>query len=221
MKHQKNNEVGKKYIQELIKTGEHQGQDFKFEVNDARKIARTLVAFANTNGGKLLIGVKDNGVIAGIRTDEEIHMLEAAAQLHTKPQVTYQVKEWNIDGKTILEADIPKGNKKPYYAPNDEKKWLVYIRVNDENRLANKVILKVWDKQKRKDGIYLEYTQNERFLLTYLEKNADISFSKLCRLTHMNRTDAENLLVNLIVLNVIEPDFSSTKTITYKLKQTN
>lgn len=212
--------MGKKYIQELISEGEHRKQDFKFEVNDARKIARSLVAFSNTDGGKLLIGVKDNGVIAGVRTDEEVHMLEAAAQLHTKPEVSYEVKIWNIDGKMVLEVDVPKGTQKPYYAPNDEKKWLVYIRVNDENRLANKVILKVWEKQKRKDGIYLQYTQNERFLLTYLEKNSDISFSKLCRLTRMNRKNAENLLVNLIVLNIIEPDFSSSKTITYKLKET-
>ena len=212
-------EVGKKYIRELIRAGEHQQQDFKFAVNDAKKIARSLVAFSNTNGGKLLIGVKDNGAIAGVRSDEEIHMLQAAAQLYTKPEVTYQVKEWMVDGKTILEVDVPKGNERPYYAPNDDKKWLVYIRVHDQNRLANKVILKVWEKQRRKDGIYLEYTQNERFILTYLEQNADISFSKLCRLTHMNRKEAEDLLVNLIVLNVIEPDFSSSKTITYKLKK--
>ncbi|MCK4854687.1 MAG: ATP-binding protein, partial [Bacteroidales bacterium] len=59
--------------------------DFKFEISDARKIARTLVAFSNTDGGKLLIGVKDNGKIAGIRSEEEYHMLEAAAELYCRP----------------------------------------------------------------------------------------------------------------------------------------
>ena len=58
------------YIHALIAEGEHQQQDFKFEISDARKIAKTLSAFANTNGGKLLIGVKDNGKIAGVRSDE-------------------------------------------------------------------------------------------------------------------------------------------------------
>ena len=56
------------YIHALIAEGEHQQQDFKFEISDARKIAKTLSAFANTDGGKLLIGVKDNGKIAGVRS---------------------------------------------------------------------------------------------------------------------------------------------------------
>ena len=50
------------YIHALIAEGEHQQQDFKFEISDARKIAKTLSAFANT---------KDNGKIAGVRSEEE------------------------------------------------------------------------------------------------------------------------------------------------------
>ena len=60
-------------IEELIAQGEHQQLDFKFEVSDSKKIARTLSAFANTDGGRLLIGVKDNGAIAGVRSDEEYY----------------------------------------------------------------------------------------------------------------------------------------------------
>ena len=67
------------YIYALIAEGEHQQQDFKFEISDARKIAKTLSAFSNTDGGRLLIGVKDNGKIAGVRSDEEQYMIEAAA----------------------------------------------------------------------------------------------------------------------------------------------
>ena len=70
----------------LIAEGEHQQQDFKFEISDARKIAKTLSAFANTDGGKLLIGVKDNGKIAGVRSDEEQYMIEAAARTLLQPR---------------------------------------------------------------------------------------------------------------------------------------
>ena len=69
------------YIHALIAEGEHQQQDFKFEISDARKIAKTLSAFANTDGGRLLIGVKDNGKIAGVRSEEEKYMIEAATLL--------------------------------------------------------------------------------------------------------------------------------------------
>ena len=77
------------YIHALIAEGEHQQQDFKFEISDARKIAKTLSAFANTDGGRLLIGVKDNGKIAGVRSEEEKYMIEAAAQLYCIPEVEY------------------------------------------------------------------------------------------------------------------------------------
>ena len=63
----------KHYIQNLIEEGEHEHQDFKYQISDARKIARSISAFANNSGGRLLIGVKDNGNIAGVESDEEIY----------------------------------------------------------------------------------------------------------------------------------------------------
>ena len=75
------------YIHRLIAEGEHQTQDFKFEISDACKIAKSLSAFANTEGGRLLVGVKDNGKIAGIRSEEEIYMIEAAAQVYCVPEI--------------------------------------------------------------------------------------------------------------------------------------
>jgi hypothetical protein len=59
----------------LIQQGEHQTQDFKYCISDSRKIARSLVAFANTDGGRLLVGVKDNGRIAGLRSEEEYYSI--------------------------------------------------------------------------------------------------------------------------------------------------
>ena len=72
------------HIQNLILEGEHQMLDFKFEISDSRRIARSLAAFANTDGGRLLVGVKDNGAIAGVRSDEEIHMIQAAAEMYCR-----------------------------------------------------------------------------------------------------------------------------------------
>ena len=99
----------KNHIEELIAQGEHQQLDFKFEVSDSRKIARTLSAFANTDGGRLLIGVKDNGTIAGVRSEEEYYMIEAASKMYTKPEVPFTATRWNVNGKTVLEVLIEKG----------------------------------------------------------------------------------------------------------------
>jgi len=55
----------------MIREGEHVSQDFKYFLSDTRKIARTLAAFANSKGGRLLVGVKDNGNIVGLKHQEE------------------------------------------------------------------------------------------------------------------------------------------------------
>src|ERR1035437_5488365 len=145
------------YIKRLIQEGEHQQLDFKFEISDSRKIAKTLVAFSNTDGGKLLIGVKDNGKIAGVRTDEEFYMVQAAADMYCKPIVTFESKRWVVEGKTVLEVTIPKGKNLPYFAETEPDKWLAYIRVRDENILATAVHLKVWKNKTHDKGILIEY----------------------------------------------------------------
>ncbi len=64
-----------------------------------RKNSQSLVAFANTNGGRLLIGVKDNGKVAGVRTEEEYYMIESAAKIYSNPPVSFTVKQWFTEGK--------------------------------------------------------------------------------------------------------------------------
>ena len=69
----------RQYLLRLIKEGEHQQQDFKYRVTDAEKLARSVSAFANTDGGRLLIGVRDDGHLSGVRSEEEIYMMHKAA----------------------------------------------------------------------------------------------------------------------------------------------
>ena len=69
----------RRFLLGLIKEGEHQQQDFKYRVEDALKLARTVSAFANTNGGRLLIGVRDDGHLSGVRSEEEIYVMHQAA----------------------------------------------------------------------------------------------------------------------------------------------
>ncbi len=204
------------YIHKLIDQGEHQQLDFKFEIADSRKIAKTFVAFANTDGGKLLIGVKDNGVIAGARSEEEKFMAEAAAQMYCSPNVDFEYKEWLVDGKKVLEISIPKGNERPYYAQNEDGKWMVYIRVNDQNILANKVLINAWKRKARSEGTYINYSDKERLLLEYLEVNDSVSLSKFRKLAKITAYKAENILTNFLALDIIEIDISEKK-IVYRL----
>lgn len=208
-----------KYIENLIKQGENQQLDFKFEINDSKKIARTIVAFANTDGGKLLIGIKDNGSVTGIRSEEEYHMVEAASQMYCKPPIQFEGKEWKINNKTILEITILKGKTRPYLAPDKDNKWKAWIRINDENILANEILIKAWKKQNSKLGVLIKYSEKEEILLNYLQTNSYISLSKYCKIAKVNRPKAKNIIANLLSIQVIEAIYKENNFF-YKLLRT-
>ena len=110
------------YIQKLIDEGEHVHQDFKFAISDARKIAKSISAFSNTEGGRLLVGVKDNGKIAGVRSEEEIYMIEAAAKMYCTPEVNISNKIFRVQGKDVLEVSIEESKNKPVCAIDENNK---------------------------------------------------------------------------------------------------
>ncbi len=206
-------------IIKLIEEGEHLKLDFKFAVNDSKKIARSLSAFANTRGGKLLIGVKDNGKIAGIRSEEEYHMIEAASELYTLPKVKFETKKHLIEGKQVLEVTINKSDKRPHTAPDEKGNMKAFVRINDQNLLANGLLLKVWKQEKKEIGVKIHYNEAEKFILKYLTENDFITFSKFRKLAGIDKEYAEKILIDFILLDIIEIVISESL-IYYKLKST-
>ncbi len=195
----------------MISGGEGQQLDFKFEISDSKKIARTLSAFANSGGGTLLVGVKDNGRIAGVRSDEEYYMLEAAASLYCKPEVNFTVRQWQVDGKTVLEARIEKSITPPHYARTNDGRWLAYVRVDDENILANGIMIRVWNRKNRKGGTLVRYSAKEKILFDYLKDNDNVTVSLFQRIAKINARTAATILVNLIVLKLIKITYRDKK----------
>ncbi len=192
------------HILKLIKEGEHQMLDFKFEISDSKKIARTLVAFANTDGGRLLIGVKDNGNISGIRSEEEKYMIQTAAEQYCSPVVEFEAKEWNVNGKTVLEVIVPKSKFKKHRAPDHNNAYKVYTRVKDQNILANGILLKIWKYQDNRQNIKLTFTDAEMFLLKYLSENQRITVRDFVQKAQINKKEAERILVNFTLMNMIK-----------------
>ena len=158
------------YIRKLIAEGEHQQLDFKFGINDSRKIARTLAAFANTDGGRLLIGVKDNGSIAGVRSEEEFYMIQAASEMYTRPVVPFEVKEWTVNQKRVLEIIVPAMKGVLHSAPEKKDDYLIYTRVKDENYPVNSVWLKAY-KWKNSENRYIYPFCRKRKIPAQLPRN--------------------------------------------------
>lgn len=191
------------YLRKLIAGGENQKLDFKYCVSDSRKIARSLSAFSNSDGGKLLIGVRDNGSIAGIRTDEEIYMVETAVHLFCRPEIKYTIRQHTADGKTVLEIDVVRGDKRPYQSKDESGRWLTYFRHNDQNLQANKILMQVWRKEEKGTGVMVKFGKAENSLMNYLKLNGSITLSRFRKLTKIPSHKAEAILANLIVFRVI------------------
>lgn len=206
----------KEDIQNLIQQGEHQQQDFKQTIEDQKKIARTLVAFANTDGGRLLIGVKDNGKVVGINPEEEFHMIEGAAKLYCKPVIAFETKIWQDGFRLVLEVSIEANPLRHHKAQNEEGEWKTYIRRKDQTLLANKIILKVWNLERKGIQKPLQYGKDEQTFLSIFSSEEAFTLSKLYHLFDFPKQKIDHLLALFIHWKLIQMEFT-TDGVIYKL----
>lgn len=190
--------------------------DFKYCISDPQKIARTLSAFSNTAGGKLLIGVRDNGSLAGVRSDEEYYMIDSAARLQCDPEVSIRTRTHTINGKTILEVEVPKSSTIPVRARDEHGKWKAYFRQNDQNFMADKVILQVWRRSGKARGLLLRFEETENLLLNHLRGGSVITVGEFRNLAGINTRRAEKILSDFILCGLIKYE-ANEKGIFYRL----
>tara|TARA_Y100000385_G_scaffold193741_1_gene200435 strand:+ start:7044 stop:7670 length:627 start_codon:yes stop_codon:yes gene_type:complete len=190
-------------IKKYLIDGEGETLDYKQEISSASKIAKTMVSFANHKGGVLLVGVRDNRSIAGIRCEDEKYMLDLASSFYCKPEIELELEEHNIGGKVILECTVPEGELKPYSAKGEDGKWWVHIRNKDKSLLASKIVVDVLKRQSSNKGTLIKYGKNEEALLKYLEDNDRITLQQFRKMVNISKWRASKILVNLISAGVI------------------
>lgn len=195
------------YIEKKIAEGEHQLQDFKFAINDSRKIAITLCAFANTDGGTLLIGVKDNGSIAGVKPEEEAHMVHAAAEMYCRPRVDFKTQLWKSDNKYVLEVIVPASDERPHYVIESDGAYKCYIRRHDQNLSAPPVLMEVWRGEETDRPQKYFHTEKEKRIFNALEHQEGLSMSQLMRQTRIPRNILIKLLARFIRWDLMEMFF--------------
>jgi len=204
-------------LKSYIREGEHQTQDFKFRIDDSKKIARTLAAFANTDGGRLLIGVKDNGKVTGINPEEEFHMIQAASEIYCKPIVPFTSHVWEEKHKLVLEIIVEESETKPHKSFDENGILKTYVRSKDHTLLANKILIGVWKEQKRKTAKPQEFGENEQLLLAQLEKYEKCTLSRLYKLMQIKKGDIDKLLILFICWELVKMEITEEGTF-YSLK---
>lgn len=202
-------------LERKIYKGEGVNQDFKFRIDDQKKIARTLVAFANTDGGSLLIGVKDNGKISGVNPEEEYYMIEGAADLYTRQPVQFESKIWKEGHHLVLEIVVPKSSIK-HQAVDEDGRWRSYVRVEDHTLLGNKILTRIWKLEK--DGVNRPESFDDITLnfIKLVKEFQPVSISQLYKRSKLQLRKVDQMLAVLVFWNIIQMNMSETGT-TYSI----
>ena len=185
------------YLQSLIREGEHQQQDFKYRVSDAQKLAKSVSAFANTDGGRLLIGVRDDGNMSGVRSEEEIYMMHLAAYRYCRPEASIKFDTYHVEGRTIVIATIPPSERRPICAIDDEGNQRAYIRIADENIVASPVHLAIWRESQNPEGAMMTYTDSIKKVLKVLQEQP-LPLNQIVRRSRIPRYKVITILAQLI-----------------------
>ena len=196
----------KDYLLSLIREGEHQQQDFKYKVSDAQKLAKSVSAFANTDGGRLLIGVRDDGNMSGVRSEEEIYMMHQAAYRYCRPEASIKFDTYHADGRTIVVATVPPSERRPIFAICEGDKQKAFIRIADENIVASPVLLAVWRESQNPKGTMMTYTDSVSKILDILQEQK-LPLNQIVRRCRIPRPKVITLLALLIRFRVVQWEY--------------
>ena len=208
--HSRMSDMNVKELKNLVRQGEGTSLEFKLKASHPEKIIREIVAFANSKGGKLLVGVNDDKTIPGLKfVDEEEYILVRAIERNCFPPINYDLERIAItDERDVLVFTIPKSQKKPHFVQleNQESKK-AYVRVKDRSVQASREVKQIL-RRENEDGIKFTYGDKERILMSYLSENQKITIEKFAEIAKVSSRSAAHTLVLLVLSNVlkIQPD---------------
>jgi len=195
-------------IKRLVKDGENEVIEFKKKANFPEKIVKEIVAFANSNGGNLLIGVDDDGKITGTKTPEEdLFVLENAISNYCRPKINYTIDVVRInDKRAVLNYTIFESLNKPHFVinPSAEKNLKAFIRIKDKSIQASRELVEILKKSNRGTGRKVNLGDKERILMNYLGEYQEITVDEFSKIARIKKYVASKTLVWLVLANILE-----------------
>ncbi len=196
-----------KNLRQLVKQGEGQQLEFKLKSNHPDKIMKEVVAFANSDGGKLLIGVADDKELIGLKyPDEDEYIISKSIEKFIFPEVNYSREKIRLDNKKeVLVYDILASEDKPHFLDlkgiPDERK--IFVRSDDKSIQASKEVKEILKGKKKDKGYKFAYGEKENLLMKYLDKNKEITVTKFSELAEIPKKIASRTLVLLVLAGVL------------------
>ncbi|MBN1637981.1 MAG: ATP-binding protein [Ignavibacteriales bacterium] len=200
----------RKKLLEIIEEGEGLNVEFKQRFSSHEKVAKEMIALANTKGGVVIFGVDDDKSIYGVVSEkEEAELIKEAAEKYCEPPLNYSIQILNIEEKEIVIAEIHESQNKPHRLQDykneiDPNVAAVYIRINDKSVLASKEMIKIFQTQSRNIELKkYEIGNIERQIFDYLENNETITVDELKKNANISNRRASRALIKLVRANAL------------------
>jgi predicted HTH transcriptional regulator len=195
-------------IKRLVKEGETDTLEFKRKANFPEKIVKEIVAFANTKGGKLFIGVDDDRSVTGVKNfSEDIYSLREAITHYCTPPIKYRLDVVKVNEKrAVLMYTIFESREKPHFVIDNMngRNKKSYIRLADRSIQASHEMVEIFKKRKRKANIKVNFGEKEKILMRYLGEQGSITLNKFIEIAGINRATASRTLVWLVSANILD-----------------
>jgi len=198
-------------LNELIENGENDIVEFKRKFSSPEKIAKEMIAFANTKGGKIIFGIDDDKSIIGVESEKgELELITTAAKFYCEPEIEFTTEIMLFKNKDLVLVDIPESKTKPHKSvtdvDSDESK--VYVRYNDKSILASREAVRIM-KNSNVDSppLQIYIGEIEKELLDFLNGNEKITVKGFKKLVNISERRASRILVNLVKARVIRHHF--------------
>ena len=217
--YRQNRSLSVRRLREIIELGENDQIEFKRRFSDFEKIAKEMIAFANTRGGKILIGIDDDGTIIGVDSEKhEIELVTTAGEFYCDPLIDADIEVIEIDGVDVIIVSIPESRTKPHYlitrvngeetlTKKESHKGVhrpVYIRQEDRSVIASKEVERVLAAD-HPDAtpLRIHIGKIERALFDYLEEHRRITLRQFRHLVNISERRASRVMVRLIRAGLI------------------
>ncbi len=195
-------------LKELVRHGENKYVEFKLKTTHPEKIVREMVAFANTDGGKLIVGVADDKSLKGLKfPDEDEFILQRAIEKYIYPAIDYSLDRLAVEGeREVLIYTIPKSSFKPHYVDLDGilENRRAYVRVADRSVQASREMREILKGERKGLNIRFQYGEKEKTLMKYLADNQQITVETYAEIANISRKIASRTLVVLVLANVLK-----------------
>jgi hypothetical protein len=192
------------HLKSLVAQGEGFHLEFKRKAAHPDKIVREMIAFANSKGGILLVGIGDEGTIPGLKyPEDDSHEIKKALRQCTPP---LPVRETFIaigNNRSVLQYEIHESKRKPHFYALSEIQRESFVRVDDKSIKASREVREISKRSQYKKDIRFHYGDHERMLLQYLDEHKTITLKQFTELSGLKRFMASKKLILLVLANVL------------------